>query len=104
MQQIIIAALASSVIAALINQVGNAIQWKRQRAAAKEDNSNILMKGMMALLLDRLQHLCKAYIDDGAVDLDDRRRLHIMHECYHKLGGNGDLDTLMHSVDKLPLK
>ena len=36
-------------------------------------------------------------------DVDDRRRLHIMHECYHTLGGNGDLDKLMEDVNKLPI-
>ena len=60
--------------------------------------------GSMALLLDRIQHLCKSYIADGSVDADDLRRLHIMHDHYHKEGGNGDLDKLMQRVDMLPLK
>ena len=108
MTEILVAALASSALAALINQVGNALQWKRQRAAAQEDGEDSRIKnleqGMMAVLLDRIQYLCKCYIKDGSVDVDDLRRLHIMHERYHQLGGNGDLDQLMGAVNHLPLK
>lgn len=108
MTEILVAALASSALAALINQVGNALQWKRQRAAAQEDGVDQRIKnleqGMMAVLLDRIQYLCKCYIKDGSVDVDDLRRLHIMHERYHTLGGNGDLDQLMEAVNHLPLK
>lgn len=108
MQQVIIAVLASSALAALINQIGNARQWKRQREAAKEDGEDSRFKkleqAMMAMMLDRIQYLCKSYIKDGDVDIDDRRRLHIMHERYHSLGGNGDLDALMEEVNKLPLR
>ena len=56
------------------------------------------------ILLDRIQYLCRCYIHDGAVDFDDRRRLHKMHDAYHALGGNGDLNTLMAAVDELPVK
>lgn len=108
MTEILVAVLASSAFAALINQVGNALQWKRQRAAAQEDGVDQRIKnleqGMMAVLLDRIQYLCKCYIKDGAVDVDDLRRLHIMHERYHELGGNGDLDQLLDAVNHLPLK
>ena len=58
-----------------------------------------------AALLDRIQHLGQAYISDGEVDFDDRRRLNNMHSVYHSgLGGNGDLDVLMREVNALPLK
>lgn len=108
MTEILIAVLCSSALAALINQIGNAMQWKRQRKAAAEDNKDGRMDnleaGLRSMMLDRIQYLCKTYIHEGEVDVDDRRRLHIMHENYHKLGGNGDLDKLMLQVDNLPLK
>ena len=57
------------------------------------------------VLYDRIRYLGQAYIHDGKVDFDDRRILHEMHQCYHNgLGGNGDLDSLMNEVNKLPLK
>lgn len=108
MNDVIMAALCSSVLVALVNQIGNSIQWKRQREAAKQDNKDsrleALEKGVRSMMLDRLQYLCKAYIKDGVIDVDDRRRLHIMHDCYHALGGNGDLDKLIEQVNELPIK
>lgn len=108
MLEIMIAILSGSALAAFVNQVGNALLWKRQRKAALDDQGitrmDKLEAGMMAMMLDRIQYLCKSYIEDQSIDVDDRRRLHIMHECYHGLGGNGDLDTLMEDVNKLPIK
>ena len=61
--------------------------------------------GLKWVLYDRIRHLGQAYIKEGAVDFDDRRILHEMHNSYHNgLNGNGDLDALMDAVDKLPLK
>lgn len=108
MMDILLAILGGSALAALVNQIGNALLWKRQRKAALNDQGNTRMDkleaGMMAMMLDRIQYLCKSYIEDQSIDVDDRRRLHIMHECYHGLGGNGDLDTLMEDVNKLPIR
>ena len=57
------------------------------------------------MLYDRIRYLGLKYIQDGAVDFDDRRILKEMHDCYHeRLGGNGDLDNLMREVNRLPLK
>ena len=56
-------------------------------------------------LLDRIFHACNAYIKQGSITFDERRRLHEMHDCYHnRLGGNGDADLIMKEVDELPLK
>lgn len=108
MYEIVVAVLCSTALAAIVNQVGNALQWRRQREAAKSDNKDDRLvrmeRGMRSIMLDRIQHLCKAYIHDGAVDADDLRRLHCMHDNYHDLGGNGDLDTLMARVEELPIK
>lgn len=105
--EILLAILGGSALAALVNQVGNAVQWNRQRKASLDDRGKTrldkLEAGMMAMMLDRIQYLCKRYLKDQSIDVDDRRRLHIMHECYHTLGGNGDLDKLMEDVNKLPI-
>ena len=122
----IIILLSGTAGAALIKLVEGIIQYFLARKAKKEDkaeeriekqaaNNEIEIKhvkaevaavkaGMCVIMLDRIQHLCKMYIQDGYVDFDDRRRLHLMHDGYHALGGNGDLDILMKAVDELPLK
>lgn len=119
--------LTGASAAAVIKLIDNLIQWMLKRKAAKEDKTeaeadkqkkseqewleatekklDALKIGVRIILLDRIQYLGQAYIRDGEVDFDDRRRLNDMHSVYHSsLGGNGDLDVLMHEVNSLPLK
>lgn len=69
-----------------------------------------LVEAQRYILYDRIRYLGKKYIAAGEVDMEDRRMLHLLHAVYHGdethrgCGGNGDLDLLMKSVDKLPLK
>ena len=122
----IIILLSGTAGAALIKMIEGIIQYFLGRKAKKEDKAEEkaekqaadqetelnmlkteivhLKAGMRVMMLDRIQYLCKSYIKDGYVDYDDRRRLHLMHEGYHDVGGNGDLDTLVRAVDALPLK
>ena len=108
-----------------------AIAWHRNRKANREDKaeekqeyeqrqadlktearlSSIEKKmdaqneAMKYVLYDRIRFLGQAYIDAGEIDFDDRRILNNMHHSYHfGLLGNGDLDTLMGAVNRLPLK
>ncbi len=119
--------LTGASAAAVIKLIDNLIQWMLKRKAAKEGKTeaeadkqkkseqermeaaekklDALKIGVRIILLDRIQHLGRAYIRDGEVDFDDRRRLNDMHSVYHSsLGGNGDLDVLIHEVNSLPLK
>ena len=101
--------LASSVLSALINQLGESIRQKRKRKYDTEDTETKELKaikdGLKWVMFDKIRHLGLKYIDDGEVDFDERRILKEMHTSYHDgLGGNGDLDSLMESVYELPLK
>ena len=118
---------------ALINAIHDRWKWKAERKAAKEDKEeektdkigeltktieemrtqqdemsvqmNALRDAMKCVLLDRIIYLGQKYIEEGAVDFDDRKRLRDMHTSYHKgLNGNGDADAIMKAVDALPLK
>lgn len=101
--------------AAVIKMLDGIIQFFLQRRAKRQDTGekektdiekrmDAIAGCLMASMLDRIQYLCKDYIKDGSVDIDDLRRLHIMHEKYHDIGGNGDLDVLMKQVNELPIK
>lgn len=118
--------LTGAAGAALIKLIDNIIQWRLNRKAQQEDKEaekqeeaaevtnewmqhttetiSLLAEGQKCIMLDRIQYLCRAYLKDGEVDYDDRRRLHLMHDAYHDLRGNGDLNVLMSEVDDLPLK
>lgn len=95
-EQIIIAILGSSSIATIVTAVVNAIINNSKRYKSLENANRIIMK-------DRIKHLGKSYILRGSITSEELEDLHEMHRCYHDLGGNGFLDTLMGNVNKLPL-
>lgn len=131
MEDILLAILGGGVSVAVIEAIKEALAWRRNRKAQKEDRAEDKadmkteerikalevdvsdIKKMMAslvesqknVLFNRIQYLCRRYISEGEIDFDDRRGLNALHHSYHYgLGGNGDLDALMDSVRALPLK
>ena len=60
-------------------------------------------EALKLIMLDRIMYLKKCYTKDGEISPDDRDRLYKMHECYYdELGGN-ETNSIISSVDKLPL-
>lgn len=131
LKDILLALLGGGVAVAVIEAIKEALAWRRNRKAQKEDRAEDKadmkteerikalevdvsdIKKMMAslvesqknVLFDRIQYLCRRYISEGEIDFDDRRGLNALHHSYHDgLGGNGDLDALMDSARALPLK
>ncbi len=129
-KDILIAVVSGGVGAAVVKLIGDGLAWKRNRKAVIEDraeqkkddaeklaalNTEERLKTIEAktdaqsealkfILYDRIRYLALAYIADGEIDFDDRRILNDMHRSYHNgLNGNGDLDTLMAEVNRLPL-
>lgn len=43
----------------------------------------------------------KVYIDRGEIALEDKETIQEMFDCYHALGGNGHLNTVMEEINKL---
>jgi len=125
------AALAT-VLVALIALVGNIVLWVLNWRSKKSDKveelteqvstlagevkkltdkvsdlsglSETYADGLRVSLHDRLRYLGQLHIRAREIDLDDRANLIQMHDAYHALGGNGNLDALMHQIEKLPLK
>jgi len=117
---IAIALISGGVGAGIVKLIGDRLAFRRERKAKKEDEASLNYDGRLKsietktdaqsaalryLLYDRIRYLGQAYIKDGCIDFDDRRILNEMHCAYHDgLDGNGDLNTLMKEVNKLPLK
>ena len=77
----------------------------RKRIKDLEDEIAAQSKAMRFMLLDRILTLGQSYIDAGEITYDERRRFHMMHDCYHNdLGGNGDADLIVKAVDALQMK
>ena len=115
-----------SVMVCILEGVGEALRWRRERRAKKEDRVeekkdrdgerdkeridkletkvDALVESEKYVLYDRIRYLGQGYLSKGKIDFDDRRILNDMHHVYHdKLGGNGDLNVLMDAVNGLPL-
>lgn len=127
MNDLLLCLLSGGVAAAIIKAAESIITWKLNRKAAQEDKEEAkqesteqdikaaiaqlekditsLRTGERVILHDRIKFLGKSFIEDKEVDLDDRQDLVDMHSVYHnELGGNGNLNSLMEEVMKLPIK
>ena len=120
MSDILIAIISGGAVVAVIEGVREYLTWRRNRRATLEDRqdrqiekrlekieaeSEAQSEALKFILYDRIRYLGQAYIAEGEIDFDDRRVLNDMHRSYHEgLHGNGDLDTLMSEVNRLPLK
>lgn len=107
---------------ALVGGLFTLLQWKLGRTAAREDRAaelngqevqelkrlvKVLVEADRTILYDRIKYLGKSYIQRGYITVEELEDLNLMHEVYHnkeKLGGNGFLDTLMHTVQGLEVK
>ena len=63
-----------------------------------------LKTAQKSVLQDRLKFLCRSYLKNGDIEMSDRQDLIAMHEAYHGLGGNGNLDDLMEQARKLKIR
>ena len=126
MENIIGYILTGGVAAACIKLLDNLVQWVLNRRAAKKDKAaneerkteaekekelddvktsvQYLATGQMVILHDRIKYLGRGYIKAEEIDIDDREDLIKMHEVYHQLGGNGNLNALMEEILDLPLR
>lgn len=118
--------LTGATAAAVVKLLDNLIQWWLNRKAKKDDTAKEIeeqerkrkemelkeivqtiesLKAADCLIMqDRIKHLCRSYLKDEQIDFDDLNDLLAMHSCYHeRLGGNGNLNTLMELVKELPV-
>jgi hypothetical protein len=114
--------MGGGVGTALVGGVFTLLQWRLGRKAAREDRAaelgiqeaqelkrlvGVLVEADRTILYDRIKHLGKSHIARGYITVEELEDLNLMHEVYHnkeKLGGNGFLDTLMHTVRELEVR
>jgi hypothetical protein len=107
---------------ALVGGIFTLLQWRLNRKAAREDRAaelgktesrelkrlvNVLVEADRTILYDRIKHLGKSYIARGYITVEELEDIDLMHNVYHdkdKLGGNGFLDALMHTVHGLEVR
>lgn len=77
------------------------LQRKWRKEDSKDERIDALVSAQRVLMIDRVKHLGKHYIDMGEINLEDKENLQEMYRAYKGLNGNGHLDTVMREVDKL---
>ena len=75
----------------------------RQQTAAAEAQNLALMKGLQALLRDRLLTGYRHYFEKGWAEYDDRENLENLYKQYHSLGENGIMDGYRAKFLALPI-
>lgn len=80
-----------------------------ERLQRLEDQMTAVVKANKIMMLDLVLRIGLGYIEKGEITIEERRRFHEMHDCYHNpvpdgLGGNGDANLVVEAVDELPLK
>lgn len=59
---------------------------------------------ILAILRDRLLHLCNKYLEAGAIDIYEEESFSKLYEAYTNLGGNSFIKELRDKVVNLPRK
>jgi len=75
----------------------------RKQTAATEAQNVALMKGMQALLRDRLLTGYRHYFEKGWAEYDDRENIENLYRQYHALGENGVMDGYRAKFLALPI-
>ena len=81
-----------------------AITWMAKKFVLKKSEYEVLKKGILALLHDRLYQACSFFIEKGYCSLEDRANLEYLYRPYKALGGNGTGEDLYRKCLELPLK
>lgn len=76
-------------------------KWKKEDASS--DQLVALVTAQKVLMVDRVRHLGRTYIDAGHITLEDKENLQDMYKAYKALGGNGHLETVYNEVCHLPV-
>ena len=102
--EVILAIVGGGVGAAIVTGIVSLITFFVNRRDKHSGRADASTKALRYLMLYIIQERAKQHIKDKQITLEERRSLHHWHDLYHNgLGGNGDADTLMSQVDKLPV-
>lgn len=103
--------LVTTIISVVITKKLNKAELKAEEARRKADEAarkaekeaKATAEGVKALLKDRLLQWYKHYINDvHYADEHDRNNMKNIHDQYHALGGNGDMNDLQRTFRHLP--
>jgi len=98
---ILLAVVGSSGVASIVVAC---LQRHWSRKDREDGRIDALVAAQQVLMVDRVRHLGKGYIQDGYIELSDKENITAMYSAYKALGGNGNLETVMREIDKLEVR
>ena len=98
---IIVAILSGGVGSGIVSIILAFLQRKWAKEDKNDKRIDALVDAQKVLMIDRVKHLGKHYLEIGEISFDDKENVLEMYKAYKALGGNGHLDTIMNEVDKL---
>lgn len=98
---IIVAILSGGIGSGIMSIISAFLQRKWAKSDKRDERIDALVDAQKVLMIDRVKHLGKSYIEVGEITFDDKENMVEMHKAYKALGGNGHLDSIMHEVEKL---
>ena len=116
--QILVSALTSALVTIILGVIIKRPLERRADAAEKRAESErqkamkiaeeeskkqeAVMKGVQAMLRDRLLQGYRHYEQKGYAEYDDRKNMENMYSAYHGLGENGVMDDMQEKFKQLP--
>lgn len=91
-----VSALVGALVAALVSRAGKA-------ASQSADEARGMQEGMRALLWRELRNIHSDAVQQGGMDLEERRHLENVYSAYHNIGGNGTGTRLYEESMRLPV-
>lgn len=99
--QILLAVVGSSGVASVVVAC---LQRHWQKKDKEDGRIDALVEAQQVLMIDRVRHLGRGYIQDGYIELADKENVKGMYNAYKALGGNGNLETIMSEIDRLEVR
>ena len=79
-------------------------EMKDERLDAIEESLDAIKEAQRATMEERIRYLVGHYNAKGEISLMEKANLKDMHKRYVGVGGNGNLDTEMELLDRIPVK
>ena len=98
---ILLAVLGSSGISTVLVAI---LQHHWQKKEKADERIDALMAAQRVSMEERIRYLVQHYVKLQTISLAEKSNLTEMHRCYVGVGGNGNLDTEMRELDKIPVK
>ena len=114
-ETIILALISSGVLSAVVTGVISIITKAQDKTSAKhkeilekidkiESQTATLKTVQLSITRDRLAYICKSYIKENKISMQELEAVEDLYKAYSDLGGNSFVHELIEKVRKLPIE